>query len=119
MASAPVETDTPPFPEWPTIRVAPVNGIEIAYETFGDPDDDAILLVMGLGTQMIAWPDALCNALAGAGHFVIRYDNRDCGLSTKIDAPTPSIPSPSARRTGVSTMPLMGRTLGQLPDVRM
>ena len=93
MTATPVETDTaPPFPEWPTIQVAPVNGIEIAYETFGDPADDAILLVMGLGTQMIAWPDALCLALADAGHFVIRYDNRDCGLSTKIDAPAPSIP---------------------------
>ncbi len=93
MTATPVETDTaPPFPEWPTIKVAPVNGIEIAYETFGDPADDAILLVMGLGTQMIAWPDALCLALADAGHFVIRYDNRDCGLSTKIDAPAPSIP---------------------------
>ncbi|WP_421117940.1 hypothetical protein ACE2AJ_10985 [Aquihabitans daechungensis] len=48
MTATPVETDTaPPFPEWPTIRIAPVNGIEIAYETFGDPADDAILLVMG------------------------------------------------------------------------
>ncbi|MGN6692716.1 MAG: alpha/beta fold hydrolase, partial [Aquihabitans sp.] len=54
--------------------------------------DDAILLVMGLGTQMLAWPETLCNALAEAGHFVIRYDNRDVGLSSKIDAPVPSIP---------------------------
>lgn len=92
MAATTVDTDTPPFPEWPTIQVAPVNGIELAYETFGDPADDAILLVMGLGTQMLAWPDALCTALADAGHFVIRYDNRDVGLSTKIDAPVPSIP---------------------------
>jgi pimeloyl-ACP methyl ester carboxylesterase len=73
-----------------TVLRAAVNGIEIAYETFGDPTDPAILLVMGLGTQMIAWPDELCEALASAGHHVIRYDNRDVGLSTHIDAPVPS-----------------------------
>lgn len=93
MAATPLPQDTEvPFPAWPTIQVAPVNGIEIAYETFGDPSGVPILLVMGLGTQMIAWPDSMCDALAEAGHFVIRYDNRDCGLSTKIDAPTPTIP---------------------------
>jgi pimeloyl-ACP methyl ester carboxylesterase len=92
MVAGTVDTDTPPFPEWPTIAVAPVNGVELAYETFGDPSDDAILLVMGLGTQMLAWPETLCTALADAGHYVIRYDNRDVGLSSKIDAPVPSIP---------------------------
>lgn len=92
MAATTVETDTPPFPEWPTVQVAPVNGLELAYETFGDPADDAILLVMGLGTQMLAWHESFCTTLADAGHFVIRFDNRDVGLSTKIDAPVPSIP---------------------------
>ena len=81
-----------PFPEWPAVRVAKVNGVELAYETFGDPTAPAILLVMGLGTQMIAWPDELCEALADAGHHVIRFDNRDAGLSTFVDAPAPSIP---------------------------
>jgi pimeloyl-ACP methyl ester carboxylesterase len=61
------------------------NGIDIAYETFGDPGSPPILLVMGLGTQMIAWPDPLCQGLADRGHHVIRYDNRDCGLSTHFD----------------------------------
>jgi len=104
MAATTVDTDTPPFPEWPTIQVAPVNGIEIAYETFGDPADDAILLVMGLGTQMLAWPESLCTALADAGHFVIRFDNRDVGLSTKIDAPVPSIPDILLRRKVAYTL---------------
>lgn len=104
MAATTVETDTPPFPEWPTIRVAPVNGLELAYETFGDPADDAILLVMGLGTQMLAWPAELCTALADAGHFVIRYDNRDVGLSTKIDAPAPSIPDILLKRNLAYTL---------------
>jgi pimeloyl-ACP methyl ester carboxylesterase len=116
MTATPVETDAaPPFPEWPTIRVAPVGALEIAYETFGDPTDDAILLVMGLGTQMIAWPDAMCEALADAGHHVIRFDNRDCGLTTKVDAPTPSIPDILLkRRTPYTLDDMAGDAFGLL-----
>ena len=62
----------------------PANGIEIAYETFGRRDDPALVLVMGLGTQMIAWPDEMCAQLAKRGHFVVRFDNRDVGLSTHL-----------------------------------
>ncbi|HTS95483.1 MAG TPA: alpha/beta hydrolase [Streptosporangiaceae bacterium] len=65
-------------------RVA-ANGIELAYETFGSAGDPAIVLVMGWATQMIAWPDELCEALAGRGHFVVRFDNRDVGASTHLD----------------------------------
>jgi pimeloyl-ACP methyl ester carboxylesterase len=61
---------------------AKANGIEIEYETLGDKGDPALLLVMGLGAQLTIWPDALCEGLARRGFFVIRYDNRDCGLST-------------------------------------
>jgi pimeloyl-ACP methyl ester carboxylesterase len=61
------------------------NGLQIEYDTFGDSNAEPILLIMGLGTQMIAWPPAFCNALAEAGHFVVRFDNRDVGLSTKLD----------------------------------
>lgn len=104
MAAPSVDTDATPFPDWPTIQVAPVNGIEIAYETFGDPADDAILLVMGLGTQMLAWSEDMCTALAEAGHFVIRFDNRDVGLSTKIDAPVPSIPDILLKRNVAYTL---------------
>src|SRR5690606_5495168 len=71
------------------VRYASANGIRIAYETFGDPSDPAILLVMGLGTQMIAWPDEMCAMLAEAGHHVVRFDNRDVGLSTHLDLPAP------------------------------
>lgn len=59
--------------------------VSIAYESFGDPVDPPILLVMGFGAQMLAWPEDFCRALAGRGRYVIRYDNRDCGLSTKFD----------------------------------
>lgn len=73
------------------IQKVRANGIEIAFETFGDPDDPTILLVMGLGTQMIAWDDTMCSSLAKAGHHVVRFDNRDVGLSTHIDAPAPTV----------------------------
>jgi pimeloyl-ACP methyl ester carboxylesterase len=58
------------------------NGLQLCYETFGDPADPALLLVMGLGAQLIDWPQEFCEQLAGAGFFVIRFDNRDAGRST-------------------------------------
>ena len=61
------------------------NGIEIEYETFGDAAAAPLLLVMGLGAQMLSWDERFCNLLAGRGFHVIRYDNRDSGLSTKMD----------------------------------
>src|SRR3954468_8622286 len=66
--------------------IAPSNGIEIWYETFGDPSDVPLLLVMGLGGQAIAWDDDLCHTFVDRGFYVIRYDNRDVGLSTKIES---------------------------------
>jgi pimeloyl-ACP methyl ester carboxylesterase len=68
------------------------NGIRLAYEEFGDAGNPVILLIMGLGTQMIAWPEEFCEALAAQGYRVIRFDNRDIGLSQKWDdAPVPSL----------------------------
>ena len=61
---------------------AKANGIEIEYETAGNKSDPALLLVMGLGAQLTIWPDAFFQGLAKRGFFVIRYDNRDTGLST-------------------------------------
>lgn len=61
------------------------NGLRLAYDEFGDNNDPAIVLIMGLGTQMIAWPVAFCEALAERGYRVIRFDNRDIGLSQKIE----------------------------------
>jgi pimeloyl-ACP methyl ester carboxylesterase len=71
-------------PSTPSTLVVAANGIELAYETFGDPGDPPVVLVMGLGTQMLAWPDALCEQIAAGGRYVIRYDNRDVGLSTHL-----------------------------------
>jgi pimeloyl-ACP methyl ester carboxylesterase len=61
------------------------NGLEFEYETFGDPGDPPLLLVMGLGAQMLSWPEEFCRMLAGRGFYVVRYDNRDVGLSTRLD----------------------------------
>jgi len=61
------------------------NGIQIEYETFGNPSGRPLLLIIGLGGQLIFWDEALCRDLAGRGHYVIRFDNRDAGLSTKFD----------------------------------
>ncbi len=63
---------------------AGVNGIDLCYETFGDPEHEPILLIMGLGAPMIWWADEFCSMLADRGFHVIRYDNRDCGRSTAM-----------------------------------
>ena len=64
---------------------ATVNGIEIEYVTDGDPSDPPLLLVMGLGAQLTAWPEGFVDGLRKRGFFLIRFDNRDSGLSTKFD----------------------------------
>jgi pimeloyl-ACP methyl ester carboxylesterase len=61
-----------------------VGEVDICYETFGDPADPAMLLIMGLGTQMLAWHEEFCEQLAGRGFFVIRHDNRDIGRSSRL-----------------------------------
>ena len=74
-----------------TERFAGVGGgITLCYERFGDPEDPPILLVMGLATQMIAWHEDFCEELAGRGFSVVRFDNRDIGRSTHVDARPPS-----------------------------
>ncbi|HWM11914.1 MAG TPA: alpha/beta fold hydrolase [Solirubrobacteraceae bacterium] len=66
------------------------NGHEVCYETFGDPADPALLLMMGLATQMLGWHEDFCAELAGRGFHVIRYDNRDVGRSQVIEGRTPT-----------------------------
>jgi pimeloyl-ACP methyl ester carboxylesterase len=67
-------------------RLAPVNGIELAYQEIGDPGGEPLILVMGLATQMIAWDEEFCAMLAERGFRVVRFDNRDIGHSTHLDA---------------------------------
>jgi pimeloyl-ACP methyl ester carboxylesterase len=61
------------------------NGIRIEFDTFGDPAQSPILLIQGLGVQMIYWDESFCRQLAERGHFVVRFDNRDIGLSQKFE----------------------------------
>ncbi len=67
------------------------RGIELCYDTFGDPSDPTALLVMGLGTQMIAWHEDFCGGLAERGLHVVRFDNRDVGHSTHVSGAPPTI----------------------------
>ena len=74
---------------FPSPRVQ-ANGIELAYQTFGSRAGVPVLLIAGLGAQMVSWDDAFCDGLAACGLYVIRFDNRDAGRSTwLVDAPTP------------------------------
>jgi pimeloyl-ACP methyl ester carboxylesterase len=74
-----------------TEQRAKVGSVELVYETIGDPSDAPLLMVMGLGMQLIHWDRELCELLAERGFHVIRFDNRDTGLSTKIRAPVPNV----------------------------
>ncbi|MFE1793170.1 alpha/beta fold hydrolase [Streptomyces sp. NPDC059525] len=83
------------------VNVGPA-GIEVAYERLGDPQAPPVLLVMGLALQMYGWPDGFCAELTGRGMQVIRFDNRDCGLSSHFhDAPVPDLAA--ARRGDLSS----------------
>src|SRR3954447_107427 len=88
-------------------QTARVGDIDIAYETFGDPSDPALLLVMGLATQMIAWPEDFCGELASRGFYVIRFDNRDVGRSTAMrEMPVPSLLQIALRNKKAATYSL-------------
>jgi pimeloyl-ACP methyl ester carboxylesterase len=76
----------------PTLPRRHANGIEIEYDTFGSPTEPALLLIMGLSMQLTGWEPKFCTLLAERGFYVIRYDNRDMGLSTHFDdAPVPDL----------------------------
>ena len=74
-------------------RFARVGEIELCWQQFGEDGDPPLLMIMGLGAQMILWPDELCEMLAAEGFRVIRFDNRDAGRSTILaEAPTGTVP---------------------------
>jgi len=70
-------------------QMARANGIELCYETFGDPAAEPLILIMGLGAQMIQWDDDFCRQLAARGFYVIRFDNRDIGQSSRLSGGKP------------------------------
>jgi crotonobetainyl-CoA:carnitine CoA-transferase CaiB-like acyl-CoA transferase/pimeloyl-ACP methyl ester carboxylesterase len=86
-------------------QIVKANGIDICFEAFGQAENPTVLFVMGLGAQMIAWPMAYMTRLVDAGFHVVRYDNRDVGLSQKFDAAgAPDIPA-IARALAAGTSP--------------
>ncbi len=87
-----------------------VGDVDIAYETFGDPSDPALLLVMGLATQMIAWHEDFCGELAGRGFHVIRFDNRDVGRSSAMR----DVPVPTLRQLALRSKKAAGYTLSDM-----
>jgi pimeloyl-ACP methyl ester carboxylesterase len=70
----------------PFMNIAKANGIELAWDSFGDTNGEVVLLIAGLGTQMIRWTDPFCAELVALGYRVVRFDNRDAGCSTHLDA---------------------------------
>ncbi len=80
---------------------ASLPDVEIEYRTIGDAGATPLLMVMGLGGQLTRWPQPLCRALADAGHYVVIYDNRDVGLSTRLRAPSRPLQAVVRARLGL------------------
>ena len=76
--------ETDPVPRTAVKSTRP-DLLDIEYETFGSPTDPALLLIAGFVVQLTSWDSGFCELLAAGGRYVIRFDNRDCGLSTKLD----------------------------------
>jgi pimeloyl-ACP methyl ester carboxylesterase len=89
-------------PQAEVTRSVTANGITLCYETSGDPAAEPLLMIMGLGTQLNGWDRGFVDALVDAGFFVIRYDNRDIGLSSRIEG---SPDMPAIRAGDLSTLP--------------
>ena len=87
-----------------------VGDVELCYERFGDPSDPAMLLVMGLGTQMLGWREEFCGTLAARGFHVIRFDNRDIGRSTNLS----HLPVPTLRQLALRDRKAAGYTLSDM-----
>jgi pimeloyl-ACP methyl ester carboxylesterase len=95
---------------------AAANGIEIEYETFGQSSDPPLLLVNGFTSQMIGWDEGFCQALADRGFYVIRFDNRDAGLTTKLDGREVDLAALMAARAGNGPVPEVPYTLSDMSD---
>ncbi len=94
------------------------NGeVAIEYETFGDPARDAVLLINGLGSQMTRWPEAFCRQLAANGLYVVRFDNRDVGLSTWCEGETYTVDDMAADAAAV--LDAVGKPAANIVGVSM
>jgi pimeloyl-ACP methyl ester carboxylesterase len=100
-----------------TERVISANGVELCTESFGDPADPPILLVMGLSASMLWWEDGFCWSLAGYGRFVIRYDHRDTGRSTTYEPGHPGYTGSDLRADAVGLLDEYGLAAAHLVGV--
>jgi pimeloyl-ACP methyl ester carboxylesterase len=89
-------------------------GIELEYDTFGSADDPALLLVMGFTAQMTDWDERFCGLLAAGGRFVIRFDNRDSGLSTKLEGQQVDVGAVMAAAFSEAEIPPLPYTLSDM-----
>jgi pimeloyl-ACP methyl ester carboxylesterase len=95
-------------------RALVATGMELEYDTFGSPDDPTLLLVMGFTAQMIQWDERFCGQLADTGLHVVRFDNRDCGLSTKLDGVVVDTGAVMAAALGGGDVPEVPYTLSDM-----
>ena len=95
---------------------ANIGTIELEYETMGSASNPPVLLVMGFGAQMITWTDSFCAGLVDQGLFVIRFDNRDCGLSTKLDGVSAEPDAVMAAALSGQPIPAVPYTLSDMAD---
>jgi pimeloyl-ACP methyl ester carboxylesterase len=96
------------------VPIVDANGVKIAYETFGRAADATILLVNGFTSQLLGWDEKLCHLLANQGYRVVRYDNRDVGLSSKTEGAPPDIGELFARSARGETPPEPPYTLSDM-----
>jgi pimeloyl-ACP methyl ester carboxylesterase len=98
------------------------RGVTLCYETFGDPENPPVVLIMGLATQMLGWSAEHCRSLAASGFYVVRFDNRDIGRSTHFDFRAPSMGQLVRRRFGPEQYDLgdmADDTLGLMRELRI
>lgn len=95
-------------------RALVATGMELEYDTFGSPDDPTLLLVMGFTAQMIQWDEKFCQLLADTGLHVVRFDNRDCGLSSKLDGVTVDVGAVMAAAFSGGELPPVPYTLSDM-----
>ena len=99
-----------------TVSTTNPSTIKLEYDTHGSPDDPALLLVMGFAAQMTAWDDELCRLFAERGRYVIRFDNRDCGLSGKLDGVSVDIGRVLVAGLGGDALPPVPYTLADMAN---
>ena len=86
-----------------TERMIETDGVRLCVETFGDPDDAPVLLVMGMAASMLWWDERFCRVLADGGRLVVRYDHRDTGRSTTYEPGGPATAARTSRRTSAAS----------------